>query len=496
MLKLIILVIVSIFIYVDSPSQTIIDPLHGIKVKNVEKLSGFFIIANSKIGKLVIRKNDEPAGISMFVMRKSKSRDPIYPLKILSIPFGNNQVFYKINGNVINAVAVGNYLNFSTFFDTGFARDLFIYGWANSPAKGYINIVSGKKYYFVTVFLPTKNVSLKALLNIASNVELIKPTEKYKSTGIYSKLVTKKGKLVKAVYVDLPVGYRISGGTVLPKNMTEVPFFCVENKKSKACTIFIYYQFFNYSSYLTPIAVAQLFSPIYKRTVQTNLYFKSEIELINFYLRSLGVQIQPKHILTSNGIYPLSQMPKKSYEILGNNLIGYYDLLIGEVFMPPNGYSKTYVGALTFAYGKTKEDFQKAFGAMISFLYNPYWVSEITKFSFQEAKKEMEHSMWMWKEFRKTMDYINKLHHHSIKEWQIYQEEMARAASNILSDYTYIRDPETGEIFHIEDDAKEYWRDNENNIVKLFEPEEIDRKLLKTLGWRKMEYRLEGFGQW
>ena len=496
-MRFLVALIILLFIFPVSFSQTLIEPLHGIKIKNIENLDGFIVSASSKTGKIVIRHAIEPAGISMFVMRRSKSKDPVYPLKILSIPFRNGQVFYKMDKNVINALALGRYYDFSTFFDTAFAQDAFIYGWANYPAKGYINIVRGKKYNFVTVFLPSENFPLEALFDIASNIELIKPAVKYKKTAVYSQLIRKEGKPVEAVYVDLPEGYTITGGTVLPQYITETPFFCIENSRSKACMLFVNYQYFAYSDYLLgSMAVAQIFSPVYKRVIQTNLYFRNEAELINYYLRYLGVQTQPEYDLIVDGIYPISQTPIRIFRIKGKNLIGYAHLLVGEVSMPPNGYSINYTGYFVFSYGKDKKDFYKAFGSMLSFLYNPYWVSEITKFSMKEAREELKHQMWMWSEIKKTMDYIYKLHNHSIKEEQVYQEEMARAATNILSDYTYVRDPETGEVFHIEDDAKEYWRDNEGNIVKLFKPEEVDKRLLEVWGWRKMEYRLEGFGQW
>jgi hypothetical protein len=140
------------------------------------------------------------------------------------------------------------------------------------------------------------------------------------------------------------------------------------------------------------------------------------------------------------------------------------------------------------------KNLEKLIGILNSFEINPEWMSKNLKVASKELKKEIAHQKWMWREFRKTQDYINKLHRQSIKEEEIFQQEMARAATNILSDYTYARDPETGEIFHIEDEFEQYWRDEEGNIYGI--SGEVDERALEINGFKKLQIKVEGFGQW
>jgi len=117
------------------------------------------------------------------------------------------------------------------------------------------------------------------------------------------------------------------------------------------------------------------------------------------------------------------------------------------------------------------------------------------KAALGEARAEMAHRQWMWQEFKKTHDYIKRLHREEMTAEQVFQEEMARGLCNILSDYTYVRDPETGEVFHIQDEAQEYWRHEEGEILGIAEGE-IEPAELESMGWHRLQVRLEGFGKW
>ena len=125
---------------------------------------------------------------------------------------------------------------------------------------------------------------------------------------------------------------------------------------------------------------------------------------------------------------------------------------------------------------------------------NPKWVFKNLEILNMEAKKELEHRNWLWSEFKKTQNYINRLHEQSIKEEEIFQEEMARALTNILSDYTYAKDPQTQEVFHLKDEFEQYWRDQEGNIIGF--SDNIDEKFLEANGFKKLHIRIEGFGKW
>lgn len=56
------------------------------------------------------------------------------------------------------------------------------------------------------------------------------------------------------------------------------------------------------------------------------------------------------------------------------------------------------------------------------------------------------------------------------------------------------RDPESGEVFHIDDVAQQYWTNEFGHIIGVDEP--VDEQKLEAMGWRGMEARFEGFGSW
>ena len=72
------------------------------------------------------------------------------------------------------------------------------------------------------------------------------------------------------------------------------------------------------------------------------------------------------------------------------------------------------------------------------------------------------------------------------------------AWTNILSEQTFVRDPETGEIFQVDLTGDHYWRDPiEGTIIGgVRELSELE-SLLRSRGWRKLDQSLEGFPeQW
>jgi hypothetical protein len=226
------------------------------------------------------------------------------------------------------------------------------------------------------------------------------------------------------------------------------------------------------------------------RQIPLSVLFSSYEDFIKLIIN----QISSKRVnikLVYQEPYPLDLSAKNFYyRIISDNIFGFSIITAKNIFMG-NAKTGNWFGLFYIASGKNLE---KLIGILNSFEINPEWMSKNLKVASKELKKEIAHQKWMWREFRKTQDYINKLHRQSIKEEEIFQQEMARAATNILSDYTYARDPETGEIFHIEDEFEQYWRDEEGNIYGI--SGEVDERALEINGFKKLQIKVEGFGQW
>ena len=72
------------------------------------------------------------------------------------------------------------------------------------------------------------------------------------------------------------------------------------------------------------------------------------------------------------------------------------------------------------------------------------------------------------------------------------------AWANLLSEKTFVKDPETGEIFQVDLTGDHYWRDPLGEVILggVREMSELE-DILKARGWRKLDQSLEGFPeQW
>jgi len=88
-----------------------------------------------------------------------------------------------------------------------------------------------------------------------------------------------------------------------------------------------------------------------------------------------------------------------------------------------------------------------------------------------------------------------------LREEQEFNSRMARAWTNALSDQTYVKDPETSEIFRVHKrvwETGEFWRDPVwGNILSGVERGSELERLLREEGWRPLQQSLEGFPeQW
>ncbi len=479
------ILLLSIFIsFFSVKAFQINDPLHGFSV-NVPDTYG--VSASSKTGKIIIMSQDYKKGVSVFALKNPKSKDPTYFLNILALPIKNyGKVFYKKEKNKVVAKIEAPYWTFGEFFNSDFMQGIFLQNIAGLNAKGIVTAIRGKKYSLLSVLIYQNSEDLKELKSILSSLKLKKPTVKYKNQTIMSNLHR-----IPAMYVDLPSGFTIQNTFyVATQTLTEVPAVLIKSSTEGIYLGIVLFQYLYSPDPLMPFFNAGVSNPFTGQPMPVQTIFQSNEEFIKFIVSQISnlQNFSIKYVSTLT--YPMTDFSYQIYRLdsqtlFGSAWIGRKDLNLG------NAYSGNWTGIFKIAWGK---DLNKAVGTLISFEIDPKWFSRNIKVTIQEARKEIEHRRWIWNEFRKTQDYIRKLHQQDIKEEQIYQEEMARAMTNILSDYTYARDPETGEVFHLKDDFDQYWRTEEGEIFGI--SGEVDERLLEAQGFKKLQIRLEGFGQW
>ena len=365
-------------------------------------------------------------------------------------------------------------------------QGIFIQNIAGLNAKGIITVVRGKKYSLLSVLIYQSKEDLKELKSIISSLKFKKPTVKYGNKTIMSKMHG-----IPAMYVDLPSEFTIQNTFyVVMQTLTELPAILIKSKTEGIYVGIVLFQYLYSQDPLIPYFSAGVSHPLTGQPMPVQAIFQSDEEFIKFIVNQVSnlQNFSIKYVLKLT--YPMTDFHYQIYRLYSKNIfgsawVGRKDLNLG------NAYSGNWSGVFNIAWGK---NLNKAVGSLISFEVDPKWFSKNIQVTIMEAKKEIEHRRWIWNEFRKTQDYIKRLHEQEIKEEQIYQEEMARAMTNILSDYTYARDPETGEVFHLKDDFDQYWRTEEGKIFGI--SGDVDERLLEAQGFKKLQIRLEGFGQW
>ncbi|MEZ8220183.1 hypothetical protein GG496_000350 [Candidatus Fervidibacteria bacterium JGI MDM2 JNZ-1-D12] len=119
-------------------------------------------------------------------------------------------------------------------------------------------------------------------------------------------------------------------------------------------------------------------------------------------------------------------------------------------------------------------------GIHSSFFYNPEWLMRTMEIWSTEHKIE------------------NQMVRQMVSEHREFNTRMATAWTNLLSDQTYTKDPETGEIFRLHKrswETGDFWREPIFGDVILGGVERGSKleELLKMEGWRRLTESLEGF---
>lgn len=112
-----------------------------------------------------------------------------------------------------------------------------------------------------------------------------------------------------------------------------------------------------------------------------------------------------------------------------------------------------------------------------------------------------QHALSALKRFIEENQELNRMVMQMLHEEREFNSRMARAWTNALSDQTYVKDPETSEIFRVHKrvwETGEFWRDPLwGDILGGVERGSELERLLKEEGWRPLQQSLEGFPeQW
>jgi hypothetical protein len=112
-----------------------------------------------------------------------------------------------------------------------------------------------------------------------------------------------------------------------------------------------------------------------------------------------------------------------------------------------------------------------------------------------------QHALSALGRFTEENRQLNRMVMQMIRQEQEFNSRMMNAWTNALSDQTYVKDPETGEIFRIHKrvwETGEFWREPVwGNILGGVERGSELERLLREEGWRPLQQSLEGFPeQW
>lgn len=91
---------------------------------------------------------------------------------------------------------------------------------------------------------------------------------------------------------------------------------------------------------------------------------------------------------------------------------------------------------------------------------------------------------------------LNRMVREMLNKEREFNSQMARTWTNALSDQTYVKDPETNEVFRVHKnvwESGEFWRDPVwKTVVGTVERDSALEDLLKTEGWRLLKQSLDG----
>ena len=468
----------------------ITDPIHGF---SVDLPRGWTVRASVNLGKILIASGDSTKIVSIFVM-KGKPKEVLRLLTFMV----RSGVMYREEKDALVAKCSTTYMGAIPFVDGATATDLGFYGLINRPVDLTITIFPGRKYNVVMAVIVPQGEEAEDVRQVVTSFQFVKPTVKAETVTIRDWDGT------PAFYIDLPKGWKLDARILrMPKSVMGMPYIKISSDRGRVTYMPFNYTFMSYADPMMPFAIATVFDPDLGQEVQCQGAYQDPSQFILGWIApKMNLHLNPDAIESFD--LPEPEGFQATYGMGGVSVdFGIYHASGGrcelEVLMAkttasmPPGVSYGMTGNAVGIEGD-EEARAVAAAAIRSLVPDPKWLRANLRAEMQEIKREMEHRRWMWNEFRKTQRYISQLHQDSMAQERKFQEEMARAFANVLSDQIYVRDPESGEVFHIDDVAQQYWTNEFGDIIGVDEP--VDEWKLEAMGWHKMEARLEGFGSW
>ena len=191
----------------------------------------------------------------------------------------------------------------------------------------------------------------------------------------------------------------------------------------------------------------------------------------------------------------------------GAGLSGYaWAITLGTWMMGMGGWT----GELALALSQDRDGAELALGVLRGILgsltVNPAWYKRVSHETIARAREQAKMRRAIMSEFRREIQHMREMRQMTEATFSEIREmhmesfyadlrESVRDVhgwSNAIGGYIDVRDPETGEIFNIEDVASDYWINESGDIIIGVEGPLIEDEL-RAEGWRKMEKSLDGF---
>ncbi|MEO0148681.1 MAG: hypothetical protein ABIL23_07900 [candidate division WOR-3 bacterium] len=171
-----------------------------------------------------------------------------------------------------------------------------------------------------------------------------------------------------------------------------------------------------------------------------------------------------------------------------------------DMFGISNGYGGGSIFVFTFQMPEKRHvEFSRiAISFLNSNFYNPQWL-EITNQRFIAENKRLNAlTMNIIEERRREaqafQNYLSSIREESeswreiISEGNEFVSDMNTAWTNALGEHVFTKDPETGEIFRLDDHGGDFYRERDfGNIIEAPYGDYDVQKNLEEMGWKKME---------
>ena len=207
----------------------------------------------------------------------------------------------------------------------------------------------------------------------------------------------------------------------------------------------------------------------------------------------------------ASGLRPIasSSLAKFSSEgALGYAWAATFGVALGSLV----GWSAQVSTAMGRGEGEASEALGVLRGFVGSIVANPTWLKTVLAeyearqraerrmraIIMQDAMESARHWREMYEMTRRTYDEIRRMRLETWRANMLEDLTYTHGWCNAISGTIDVRDPDTGEVYKIDDVAQEYWMDTGHNLILATEAHEEPPEL-PGVQWRKLDKSLRGF---